>query len=184
MNWDTRIRNLSNFVSEYKEYMRQLKDAQNMQERIDKGEIFGSGTYEAGKDGKAPKGLKIGDKVVTDGGTFQIIKVNEDGTYESKKISSETRKEYASRGGTYDKVSSATETPKTESSGRTYQVGKNGNAPSGLKVGDNVVTAGGTYRITKVKNDGTYESELVNNITNKEASFSLNEYYTGSTFRF
>ena len=168
MNWDTRIRNLSNFVSEYKEYMRQLKDAQNMQERIDKGEIFGSGTYEAGKDGKAPKGLKIGDKVVTDGGTFQIIKVNEDGTYESKKISSETRKEYASRGGTYDKVSSATETPKTESSGRTYQVGKNGNAPSGLKVGDNVVTAGGTYRITKVKNDGTYESELVNNITNKD----------------
>lgn len=168
MNWDTRIRNLSNFVSEYKEYMRQLKDAQNMQERIDKGEIFGAGTYEAGKDGKAPKGLKIGDKVVTDGGTFQIIKVNEDGTYESKKISSETRKEYASRGGTYDKVSSATETPKTESSGRTYQVGKNGNAPSGLKVGDNVVTAGGTYRITKVKNDGTYESELVNNITNKD----------------
>lgn len=168
MNWDTRIRNLSNFVSEYKEYMRQLKDAQNMQERIDKGEIFGAGTYEAGKDGKAPKGLKIGDKVVTDGGTFQIIKVNEDGTYESKKISSETRKEYASRGGTYDKASSATETPKTESSGRTYQVGKNGNAPSGLKVGDNVVTAGGTYRITKVKNDGTYESELVNNITNKD----------------
>lgn len=168
MNWDTRIRNLSNFVSEYKEYMRQLKDAQNMQERIDKGEIFGAGTYEAGKDGKAPKGLKIGDKVVTDGGTFQIIKVNEDGTYESKKISSETRKEYASRGGTYNKASSATETPKTESSGRTYQVGKNGNAPSGLKVGDNVVTAGGTYRITKVKNDGTYESELVNNITNKD----------------
>lgn len=168
MNWDTRIRNLSNFVSEYKEYMRQLKDAQNMQERIDKGEIFGAGTYEVGKDGKAPKGLKIGDKVVTDGGTFQIIKVNEDGTYESKKISSETRKEYASRGGTYDKASSAIETPKTESSGRTYQVGKNGNAPSGLKVGDNVVTAGGTYRITKVKNDGTYESELVNNITNKD----------------
>lgn len=168
MNWDTRIRNLSNFVSEYKEYMRQLKDAQNMQERIDKGEIFGAGTYEVGKDGKAPKGLKIGDKVVTDGGTFQIIKVNEDGTYESKKISSETRKEYASRGGTYDKASSATETPKTESSGRTYQVGKNGNTPSGLKVGDNVVTAGGTYRITKVKNDGTYESELVNNITNKD----------------
>lgn len=168
MNWDTRIRNLSNFVSEYKEYMRQLKDAQNMQERIDKGEIFGAGTYEAGKDGKAPRGLKIGDKVVTDGGTFQIIKVNEDGTYESKKISSETRKEYASRGGTYDKASSATETSKTESSGRTYQVGKSGNAPSGLKVGDNVVTAGGTYRITKVKNDGTYESELVNNITNKD----------------
>ena len=168
MNWDTRIRNLSNFVSEYKEYMRQLKDAQDMQERIDKGEIFGSGTYEVGKGGKAPKGLKVGDKVVTDGGTFQIIKVNEDGSYESKKISSETRKEYASRGGTYDKTSDAVETPEVDSSGRTYQVGKGGKAPSGLKVGDNVVTAGGTYRITKVKDDGTYESELINNITNKD----------------
>lgn len=168
MTWDTRIKNLSNFVTEYKEYMRQLKEAQDMQERIDKGKIFGSGTYEVGKGGKAPTGLKIGDKVVTDGGTFQITKVNPDGSYESQKISSETRKEYTSRGGKYDTAPDSVERPTEESSGRTYQVGKGGEAPSGLKVGDNVVTAGGTYRITKVKDDGTYESELVSKITNKD----------------
>ena len=43
-----------------------------------------------------------------------------------------------------------------------YKVQSNGSAPSGLSVGDYVVTGGGTYQINSVKSDGTYNSSLVN----------------------
>ena len=55
----------------------------------------------------------------------------------------------------------------------TYKVQGNGKAQSGLSAGDKVVTGGGTYEITGVKADGTYESKLVDkNTTTKN--------YTGS----
>jgi len=41
---------------------------------------------------------------------------------------------------------------------KTVQVNPDGKAPSGLSVGDDVKTAGGTYRITGVNADGTYQS--------------------------
>ena len=44
----------------------------------------------------------------------------------------------------------------------TYKVGADGKAQSGLKAGDQVVTAGGTYTITGVNADGSYKSELSN----------------------
>jgi len=37
-------------------------------------------TVKVGADGKAPKGLKAGDKVVTAGGTYTIQQVNKDGS--------------------------------------------------------------------------------------------------------
>lgn len=43
-----------------------------------------------------------------------------------------------------------------------YRVNNNGKAPAGLGVGDEVVTGGGTYRITGVNADGTYKSEKSN----------------------
>ena len=43
-----------------------------------------------------------------------------------------------------------------------YRVNENGKAPAGLGVGDEVVTAGGTYRIDSVGPDGQYNSTLVN----------------------
>lgn len=39
--------------------------------------------YKVQSDGKAQKGLKAGDKVVTGGGTYQITGVNSDGSYKS-----------------------------------------------------------------------------------------------------
>ena len=39
--------------------------------------------YQVGADGKAPKGLKAGDTVVTGGGTYKINSVNSDGSYNS-----------------------------------------------------------------------------------------------------
>ena len=44
---------------------------------------------------------------------------------------------------------------------RYYRVGPDGNAPTGLSVGDRVVTGGGTYRIDAVHTDGSYVSSLV-----------------------
>lgn len=49
----------------------------------------------------------------------------------------------------------------TAASNRIVKVGSDGKAPSGLGVGDRVVTGGGTYEITGVNPDGTYESKLV-----------------------
>lgn len=48
----------------------------------------------------------------------------------------------------------------TSQGGRTvYSV--NGKAPSGLRAGDMVITGGGTYKITGLNEDGTYQSQLV-----------------------
>lgn len=43
-----------------------------------------------------------------------------------------------------------------------YRVEPGGRAPAGLSTGDEVVTGGGTYRITGVNADGSYQSQLVN----------------------
>ncbi|MBQ6807571.1 MAG: hypothetical protein IJP07_00190 [Firmicutes bacterium] len=43
-----------------------------------------------------------------------------------------------------------------------YKVQSNGFAPVGLKTGDQVVTGGGTYLITNVKADGSYDSLRMN----------------------
>lgn len=45
--------------------------------------------------------------------------------------------------------------------GGYYKVQSNGKAPAGLSVGDNVVTAGGIYKITGVNKNGSYTSEKV-----------------------
>ena len=43
-----------------------------------------------------------------------------------------------------------------------YRVESGDRAPAGLSTGDEVVTGGGTYRITGVNADGSYQSQLVN----------------------
>lgn len=47
----------------------------------------------------------------------------------------------------------------------TYKVKEDGKAQAGLSAGDQVVTAGGTYKITGVNADGSYKSEKVSNTT-------------------
>lgn len=49
----------------------------------------------------------------------------------------------------------------------TYRVKNDGKAPTGLKAGDSVVTAGGTYTITGVNSDGTYTSSKTSDTTTK-----------------
>lgn len=62
----------------------------------------------------------------------------------------------------------------TPQGGRTvYSV--NGKAPSGLRAGDMVITGGGTYKITGLNEDGTYQSQLVdaNNTTSTAKSIDF-----------
>ena len=59
------------------------------------------GTYSS-VNGKAPTGLKVGDTVVTNGGTYTISKVNTDGSYVSSKTSNTNKSTYK---GSYDNSS-------------------------------------------------------------------------------
>lgn len=120
-------------------------DSQTTQEKTGK-------VYEMQPNGRAPKGLQVGDQIVSENGTYSILAVNEDGTYKSKLVNPEqTTKNYS---GNY----SATATP----TGRYYRAGKDGKTPPGLQVGDQVVTAGGTYMIDGFNDDGSYWGTLVN----------------------
>lgn len=66
------------------------------------GRTAGNRIVKVQSNGKAPKGLTVGDQVVTEGGTYQITAVNEDGTYQSKLVNADqTTLNYK---GTYDKV--------------------------------------------------------------------------------
>ena len=112
--------------------------------------------------------MNVGDQVVTGGGTFEITGVNPDGSYESKKVDpNQTIYNYT---GPYDDVPGGYTGPNQYPSGggssgsrggRTVRVESGtGKAPKGLSVGDKVVTAVGTYIITAVNPDGSYQSQM------------------------
>lgn len=108
--------------------------------------------YKVGANGQAPKGLSVGDQVVTAAGTYTILAVNPDGTYRSQLTNAnQTTANYA---GSYHSFTTPT--------GNVYRAGADGNAPSGLNVGDQVVTSGGTYIIDAINKDGTYVTTLIN----------------------
>lgn len=68
--------------------------------------------------------------------------------------------------------------------GRTvYSV--NGKAPSGLRAGDMVITGGGTYKITGLNEDGTYQSQLVdaNNTTSTAKSIDFQKLINDAVSR-
>lgn len=103
-------------------------------------------------NGSAPGGLGVGDRVVTGGGTYEITGVRPDGSYESTLVDkNQTTGNY---NGEYNY---GTPSP----SRRIAKVRSNGSAPPGLNVGDWVVTAAGTYQITAVNPDGSYQSALI-----------------------
>lgn len=107
-------------------------------------------------NGSAPGGLGAGDRVVTGGGTYEITGVRPDGSYESTLVDkNQTTGNY---NGEYNY---GTPSP----SRRIAKVRSDGSAPPGLSVGDWVVTAAGTYQITAVNPDGSYQSALIDQST-------------------
>lgn len=78
-------------------------------------------------------------------------------TPELKKIILENADIFRQFGVDVSKLSDAV----NETANRIVKVGADGKAPSGLSVGDRVVTGGGTYEIIGVNPDGTYQSQLV-----------------------
>lgn len=106
--------------------------------------------YKVGSNGQGPKGMKVGDQVVTASGTYTVMGINPDGSYQSKLTNAnQTTGNYTGQ------YANAPVAPTN-----VYRVGADNNAPKGLKVGDQVVTGGGTYTITAVNADGSYQSKL------------------------
>lgn len=155
----------------------QTQTAQTTQERS-------GGVYKVGDNGQAPKGLSAGDQVVTAGGTYTIMSVNPDGTYRSQLTNQgQTTANYT---GSYSTPNTAPAQPTVPPTGNVYRVGADGQAPKGLKVGDQVVTGGGTYIITAVNADGTYQSQLSNQgqtTANYGGSYTSMTPPSGNTYR-
>lgn len=105
--------------------------------------------YFVGGNGSGPKGMKVGDQVVTASGTYTVMGINPDGSYQSKLTNA--NQNTSNYTGAY-----------ANHTGKVYQVGADSNAPKGLQVGDQVVTGGGTYTITGVNPDGSYSKILSN----------------------
>lgn len=90
-------------------------------------------TVNVGSNGNAPTGTQVGDIVVTAGGNYKVVSPG-------------------TTGATYN-PSSGLWSIKVDSSGgttsgnKTVNVGADGNAPAGTKIGDTVVTAGGNYKV-------------------------------------
>lgn len=141
--------------------------------------VTGGGKIYASVNGKAPAGMKVGDQVVTQGGTYEITGFNPDGTYQSKYVSDTTKDTYkgsyangsgsSSSGSSGSKGSGSSSGSSSSGStgGGTY-ASINGKAPSGLSAGDKVVTQGGTYQITGVNKDGSYQSTKVSDQTKSQ----------------
>jgi hypothetical protein len=178
-NWKTRLDNLADYVKKYNEYMDSINSEAYKTDEVAWATLFPNAVNVAVKQGgSAPSGLQVGDRVTTSGGTYQINKVNADGTYSSTLVEGggtlsatderSTEDNWAiigsSTGDYGDRViptSTGSSTTASSSSGKTVAVMKGGGAPPGLSIGDKVATAGGTYRITGINADGTYTSEKI-----------------------
>lgn len=81
-NWKNLLDNLGDYVQQYNDLMDSINSGSFKDDIADT--IYpDSKTVAVGKGGTAPKGLNVGDKVVTQGGTYVITNVNSDGSYES-----------------------------------------------------------------------------------------------------
>ena len=63
-----------------------IESVKNKSSSSSSGSSSSPSTVRANSDGKAPPGQSVGTIVKTNGGDYQITKVNKDGSYESKKI--------------------------------------------------------------------------------------------------
>lgn len=184
-NWETRLDNLQTYVDRYIELMQKLENQKwetGFGEDLETGEGPGSESGSSGKfnvgdvgtawvpgkgvikvetvNGQTLTPLPVGSIVSTAGGDY-IITGGTPGKYESDKLPDRSW---------VDKVTGPTSKPNygigtspnvTEGTSKTV-FSVNGKAPPGLNVGDRVVTgAGGTWEITKVNPDGSYESKKV-----------------------
>lgn len=88
-------------------------------------------TVNAGSNGLAPSGTQVGDTVRTAGGDYRVVAPGTAGAT------------YNPASGLWSmKINNA-----NNDGSRTWNVGADGNAPSGTKIGDTVVTAGGNYKV-------------------------------------
>lgn len=117
------------------------------------------GTY-ASVNGKAPTGLKAGDKVVTNGGTYTISKVNSDGSYVSNKTSDTNKNTYT--GG--------------------YSNSTSNSANSTKKNYINSITSGVSNLVNTITNNKNTIKDYISNDGNKVTTDTPNANYGGYSF--
>lgn len=131
--------------------------------------------YKVQKNGKAQSGLSVGDRVVTDGGTYQILGVNADGTYKSalydtntttKNYSGKYNNGYNSNGSSLADISSIKDSTK-----EAYDNAKNQN----YRDSDSIKSAQSNYDSINSSQPSGYNSayqaqieKLMNQIENRD----------------
>ena len=121
------------------------------------------GTYR-NVNGKAPSGLKAGDKVVTGGGTYTITGVKSDGSYNSVKSSNDSKYTYK---GSYNTPSGSS---KKSGSGSSKKNGLNG------------ILSGIANGVSTIVNNKNTIKDYVQNGGNKVSKDSPNANYGGYSF--
>lgn len=121
--------------------------------------------YRADASGSAPKGLSVGDEVVTGGGTYKITGVNADGTYKST-LSNKNQTTY-NYGGQYDS--------RGYTGYSSYTAGKLGALESGYTPSGSVSAAKAYLQQVQGSKPGAYQSRwdeeltsLYDQITNRK----------------
>lgn len=121
--------------------------------------------YRADASGSAPKGLSVGDEVVTGGGTYKITGVNADGTYKST-LSNKNQTTY-NYGGQYDS--------RGYTGYSSYTSGKLGALESGYTPSGSVSAAKAYLQQVQGSKPGAYQSRwdeeltsLYDQITNRK----------------
>lgn len=129
-------------------------------------------TYQVGSDGKAPKGLKVGDFVVTGGGTYIIDFVNPDGTYKSSLYNGSSTT-YNTNKNSY----ASAPTPSSSSSSSSQWAGQGSNVSHGGQ--GNLTYNSSTGQFTRTMPNGT--SYYVNPGDEKYSSIK-SEYATANGY--
>lgn len=126
----------------------------------------GTGTVRySGAGGNAPSDTKIGDLVVTGGGTYQRVAPNTAGaTYNptngfwSVKVNNNTTATPTVSGSSTVRPTSSSSVSSSGNTGsggnRVLQVGQDGNAPAGAQIGDIVRTGGGDFQVVSAGTPG------------------------------
>lgn len=97
------------------------------------GSSGGNRVVNVGQNGNAPAGTRVGDTVHTAGGDYRVVAPGTAGaTYNPASGLWSTKINSGNAGGN-----------------KIWNVGADGNAPAGTKIGDTVVTAGGNYKVVR-----------------------------------
>lgn len=113
----------------------------------------------------------------------EIFKEWESGKQKGEQSSGSTKRPTTSSGSSSSSLRPSGSSGSSSGGNRVVKVTSDGSAPKGLGVGDSVVTGGGTYTITGVNKDGSYNSIKSSNTTTQTYKGKYDKYDQGGVLR-